>query len=87
MLGHMPAAPALPSACLQPGQLELTHKGRAVYDSALPLDPAMQLYDSCAKAEEGACVWRQGWLGRRAVRRRRLLGACAPCCAQAPASF
>lgn len=38
---------------VQAGQLELTHKGRAVYDSALPLEPAMRLYDSCSRAEEG----------------------------------
>lgn len=38
---------------LQAGQLELTHKGRAVYDSALPLEPAMRLYDSCSRAEDG----------------------------------
>ncbi len=46
----------VPPACLpQAGQLELTHKGRAVYDSALPLEPAMRLYDSCSRAEDGAC--------------------------------
>lgn len=43
------------AACLsQEGQhLELTHKGRAVYDSALPLDDAMQLYESCTAADNG----------------------------------
>lgn len=43
---------------LQAGQLELTHKGRAVYDSALPLEPAMRLYDSCSRAENGAPLWK-----------------------------
>lgn len=38
---------------LQEGQLELTHKGQAVYDSALPLDAAMQLYESCTAADNG----------------------------------
>ncbi|PSC69888.1 helicase and polymerase-containing TEBICHI [Micractinium conductrix] len=37
----------------QPGILELTPKGRAVYDSALPLEAAMQLYDSCKHADDG----------------------------------
>lgn len=40
----------------QQGQLELTNKGRAAYDSALPLDAAMRLYDSCARAEDGGSV-------------------------------
>ena len=31
----------------------ITHKGRAVYDSSLPLELAMQLYDDLKKAEEG----------------------------------
>jgi hypothetical protein len=45
---------ALAAPCpVQVGQLELTHKGRAVYDSALPLDAAMQLFESCLHAEDG----------------------------------
>lgn len=43
---------------LVPGEaqatLELTHKGQAVYDSALPLNDAIRLYDSCRKADNGA---------------------------------
>ena len=42
-----------PLPLVQVGQLELTHKGRAMYDSALPLDAAMQLFESCLHAEDG----------------------------------
>lgn len=50
---HEPCACSLSMLSSQDGHLELTHKGRAVYDSALPLEAAMQLYDSCRTADNG----------------------------------
>jgi hypothetical protein len=39
----------------------VTHKGRAVYDSSLPLDLAMQLYDDLKHADEGALIGCTDW--------------------------
>ena len=58
------------TACLQqppPGiapdllELALTPKGLAVFDSTLPLDLALKLYDSCEQLQCGG--WLGGWAG------------------------